>query len=65
MALALSPGSSARARPNPFLADRLRNWIPRWTLAEIEDLQEALSELDFVRIKAHCLDVFQREVRRA
>ena len=24
-----------------------------------------LSELDFVRIKAHCLDVFQREVRRA
>jgi NitT/TauT family transport system ATP-binding protein len=24
-----------------------------------------LSELDFVRTKAHCLDVFQREVRRA
>ena len=24
-----------------------------------------LSELDFVRVKAHCLDVFQREVRKA
>ena len=24
-----------------------------------------LSEHDFVRVKAHCLDVFQREVRKA
>jgi NitT/TauT family transport system ATP-binding protein len=24
-----------------------------------------LSDLDFVRIKAHCLEIFQREVRRA
>jgi NitT/TauT family transport system ATP-binding protein len=23
-----------------------------------------LSDLEFVRLKAHCLDVFQREVRR-
>jgi NitT/TauT family transport system ATP-binding protein len=26
---------------------------------------DTLSEQDFVRVKAHCLDVFQREVRRA
>jgi NitT/TauT family transport system ATP-binding protein len=26
---------------------------------------DTLSEQDFIRVKAHCLDVFQREVRRA
>jgi NitT/TauT family transport system ATP-binding protein len=26
---------------------------------------DTLSELEFVRVKAHCLDIFQREVRRA
>jgi NitT/TauT family transport system ATP-binding protein len=28
-------------------------------------LDATLSDADFVRVKAHCLDVFQREVRRA
>jgi NitT/TauT family transport system ATP-binding protein len=49
--LLLSRGPAQIADFVPYNADRPRN-------------DRTLSEPEFVRVKAHCLDVFQREVRK-
>jgi NitT/TauT family transport system ATP-binding protein len=56
-----------------YLADRvplLSRYPARWPISRPSPSSgpqspSALSELDFVRTKAHCLEIFQREVRRS
>jgi NitT/TauT family transport system ATP-binding protein len=41
---------------------RIADFVPYDAMRPRDD--DTLSEMDFVRVKAHCLEVFQREVRR-
>lgn len=45
--LAQSVAQPGKNKVNPYLAERLKKWTPLWTLSEVQELQNALCELDF------------------
>lgn len=47
LAISLTPSGARGIKINPYLAERLRKWGPRWTLDEAIELTQALAELDY------------------